>query len=290
MSDKNDRSDFTKNDDERFSPDIVFRKRKTNAEDNIDNGGDVPKKEVKEKSKARLWLENFLYHYKWHSIIALFLVVVILFCALQTCNKTTFDAYVLYAGGKNLRTFDDDAGEAVYKPVYDTLGTYVNDFDGDGNRYISFLDIYLPSDSEIAAEEDDGNTINPALLKENADNFSQQVLYGDYYICIISEHLFTEWTKNEKNNPFMKIKPYLPENAVIADGKDDIGYRLASEYGVYLSSTPLAEKSGFKYLPEDTVICFRILSQFTGGKKRAKERYANAETTLRKMLSDEAFS
>ena len=50
MSDKNDRSDFTKNDDERFSPDIVFRKRKTNTEDNIDNGGDVPKKEVKEKS------------------------------------------------------------------------------------------------------------------------------------------------------------------------------------------------------------------------------------------------
>ncbi len=290
MSDKNDRSDFTKKDDERFSPDIVFRKRKADNGENIDTGEDISEKEVKEKSKARLWTENFIYHYKWHSIIALFLVFVILFCTLQTCNKTSFDAYVLYAGGKNLRVFDEDAGEAPYKPLRDAIGKYVNDFDGDGNRHVSFLDIYLPSDSEIAAEEAEGNTINPSLLEENADNFGQQILYGDYYICIISEHLFTEWTKNEKNNPFMKIAPYLPENAEIADDNDGTGYRLASEYAVYLSSTPLAEKPGFKHLPSDTVICFRILSQFTGGKKRAKEHYANAETTLRKMLSDEAFS
>ena len=65
MSENNEKKDFAKNDDEHFSPDIIIRKRGAASTN-------VGETEVKEKSAFRLWLENFLYHYKWHSIAALF--------------------------------------------------------------------------------------------------------------------------------------------------------------------------------------------------------------------------
>lgn len=291
MSEQNKKSDFIKGDDERFSPDIVFGKKKSNSttsENNTD--ATLSDESALKKSKFRLWTENFFYHYKWHSIVALFLVCVILFCTLQTCTKTTFDSYVIYAGGKNLRVYDEAAGETLYRPLCNAIGRYTEDFDGDGNRHVSFLDIYLPSGEEIDDMESEGNTPNPTLLKENKDTFDQHMLYGEYYICIISKDLFAELTKDKKTNPLREITPYLPENAKIATNKDDTGYLLASEYGVYLSSTPLADRPGFKHLPNDTVITFRMLSDFAAGKKRTKQRYANAEETLRMMLSDTAFS
>ena len=47
-------------------------------------------------------LDNFFYHYKWHSIVALFLVVVLTVTLVQACSKETFDVEVMYAGPKNL--------------------------------------------------------------------------------------------------------------------------------------------------------------------------------------------
>ncbi len=290
MNEKNNKLDFIKGNDDRFSPDIAFGKKKSASNAKNDTGDDISDGDVKEKSKFRLWLENFFYHYKWHSIAALFLVFVILFCTLQTCTKATFDSYIIYAGGKNLRVYDDAAGEALYRPVCNAVDKYVSDFDGDGNRHVSFLDIYIPSGKEIAEMEAQGNTPNPSLLKENRDNFNQHMLYGDYYICLISEELFTNLTKDAKNNPFSGISQYLPEDAKITTNKTDTGYRLASEYGVYLSSTPLSDKEGFKHLPDNTIIAFRMLSELASSKKRDAEKYRNAESTLRLMLADKAYS
>lgn len=290
MNEENKKSDFIKDNDDRFSPDIVFGKKKSKTGEETNTGEPVSDESIKEKSKLRLWLENFFYHYKWHSIAALFLIFVILFCTLQTCTRTTFDSYVIYAGGKNLRIYDEAAGEALYRPVCNAMDKYVSDFDGDGNRHVSFLDIYIPSGKEILELESQGNTPSPSLLKENRDNFNQHMLYGDYYICIISEDLFKDLTKDEKNNPFSEISPYLPENAKITTDKNDTGYRLASKYGVYLSSTPLADKEGFKHLPDNTVISFRMLSELASSKKRDTENYRNAESTLRLMLADKSYS
>ena len=283
MNKKNTKDDFIKKDDDRFSPDLIIRKKKETLE--TSNTGDG---EVIQKSKFKLWIENFFYHYKWHSIVALFLVFVILFCAFQTCTKTTFDTYVIYAGGKNLRAFDDAAGEALYRPMCDALGRFTEDFDNDGNRNVSFLDLYIPSSEDIAKIESEGGSINTSVVQENSQNFNQYMLYGDYYICLISDSLLKQYTQNQNNNPFCMIREYLPENAKIAESKNEDGYRLASEYGVYLTSTPLANNAGFKYLPNDTVIAFRALSEFSEGKKQNREKYARAESTLRFMLADKS--
>ena len=277
MSENNGKKDFEREKDERFSPDLVIRKKaKATA-----SGGDA-EVEAKPKSKFRLWMENFIYHYKWHSIAAIFLILVILFCILQTCGRVDFDSYILYAGGKNLRAANTDS----YQTVYDALGRYVSDFDGDGNRHLSFRDIYLPSAEEIEEVKESGVGVNYSILQENDELFRQNMLFGDFYICFISERLYNEWTADAKNNPFRPIAEYLPEDAKIAESEDDSGYLLASEYGVYLKSLPSAARPGLKTLPDDTVVCIRKLVGFSDVKKKTQQAYSDAEHTFRLILAD----
>ena len=228
-------------------------------------------------------LENFFYHYKWHSIIALFLVIVIVFITLQNCTRTTYDAHIMYAGGKNVRVLSEGESEPTYYSLFSALERFVSDFDGDGERNVSFTDIYLPSDEEITAAEAKGEGVNYTLLKENDELFRQNILYGDYYVCILSEDLFLEWTKNEKSNPFVKISEYLDKNHE--------GYALVGEYGVYLNSTPTSDNPGFKNLPENSVLCFRkYTSSSSFSKKEAAAYYAHAEDVFRNILADKAYS
>ena len=237
-------------------------------------------------------VENFFYHYKWHTVAALAVVLILTFILLQNCSKTVYDAHILYAGGKNLRTISEGENEMAYYPLYSATGRFVSDFDGDGNRNVSLTDIYLPSDDEIKAMENSGGSINYTLLKENDELLRQNMLFGDYYICLLSESLFKEWTKSESSNPFVKITDLLPENAAIAESDSDEGYKLASEYGVYLSSTPTADNPGFSALPADTVIAFRkyTSSSSYGKGEKAKSYYAHCENVLRLMLEDKAYS
>lgn len=230
-------------------------------------------------------LENFFYHYKWHTIITVFSVLVLTLCIFQTCKRTTYDAYVLYAGGKNLRSYETGETESTYQLAYKSLGIYVNDYNGDGERNLTMSDVYLPSPDEIKKLEESGD-VPYSLLNENDEYFRSTMLSGNYYVCIISEHLLSEWTKDEVN-PFVPITAYLPEGAVMASTEDEEGYRLASEYGVYLSSTPLKDRPGLNYLPEDTVICFRKYSKAAAPGKKGKTAFKNAEELVRALLKGE---
>lgn len=251
-------------------------------------GGDV---KIKIKSPIVTWLENFFYHYKWHVICGAVAVFFLTFCILQTCSRTTFDSYILYAGGKNLRVTAEGEAEATFTPIYQAAQRFVPDFDENGERNISFLDIYLPSSEEIKALESGKEGVNHSLLAENGELFRTNMLTGEYYICLISKPLFDEWTKNEENNPFVKISLLLPEGAKIAENAEDDGYLLASEWGVYLSSTPTGDNPGFKNLPVDTILCFRKLPVMSSGaSKKANQAYENAKEVFINILSDEAYS
>ena len=54
--------------------------------------------EIVYESKFTRWLDNFWYHYKWTTIIAVFALFVVLVCTLQMCNKDKNDVSVLSAG------------------------------------------------------------------------------------------------------------------------------------------------------------------------------------------------
>ena len=63
---------------------------------------------VEYKMNLKQRVENYWYHYKWHTLIALFIVITLSVCILQLCQKNSYDVYVLYAGGGELERTSDD--------------------------------------------------------------------------------------------------------------------------------------------------------------------------------------
>ena len=58
-------------------------------------GGDI---RLDEENKFLKWLDNYWYHYKWHTIIIGFFALMILFTLRQCANDATHDTVVAYCG------------------------------------------------------------------------------------------------------------------------------------------------------------------------------------------------
>jgi hypothetical protein len=111
--------------------------------------------EVRVSSGILTRLENFWYHYKWHSLIALFLVFTVTICTLQMCDKEKYDVNVLYAGGHAFSRESEGADYSEYQKIMSSMKNFTEDHDGDGKISVSFRDLYLPTEEELAKEEDD---------------------------------------------------------------------------------------------------------------------------------------
>ena len=66
-------------------------------------------------------VENFFYHYKWHTIVALFLIVTITICSVQMCSKDSYDVYVMYAGNRDIKSMKNEGDVSEFSKVYKSL-------------------------------------------------------------------------------------------------------------------------------------------------------------------------
>ena len=211
-------------------------------------------------------LENFWYHYKWHTIAAVFALFVIIVCTVQCATGTKYDIQVLYAGEHMFGRTSPDGTYPEYMNMVSTLTDFAEDYDGNGETNVTFLDV-------CPAKNYDDLTI-----LENNMNMS------DYYICLLSEELFLQYSTvdgNKNLGRFRRISDYT------AKGKD---YDYVSEYGIRLSSLDIKDLPGFAGLDdEDTVLCIRNVSAMStiSTKKTSEEQFANSEDMLRALLAYE---
>lgn len=197
-------------------------------------------------------LENFWYHYKWHSIIAAFLVLVFTVCSLQMCNKTSYDVHVMYAGSGRLSMTAPDADTPDYMKAISTLTKYSSDYNGDGEINPNLLALFVPTAEEIKeinASLSKGESVDTSVVSSNTTTFKDNMLYGEYYLCLLSEEWFFEYDKTD--GIFESISSYTSNTRE---------YEYANERGIYLRSLDIYERDGIKELPEDTVVCIRRLS------------------------------
>lgn len=197
---------------------------------------------IKSDTKLEKWFDNFWYHYKWHTIITLFFVVVILACTLSTCQRENYDSTVLYAGPAYLDS-DKKAGiEAVFEAAMpeDKIG------DGEKNVYLAPFLIYSKEQIEaIEAETDEEGKhfdVDNSIITKNSDNFYDYLMTGETSICLLDPSLY---------------EALLGANrlAEIKEGK----------YGVPLCELEIYKAySALRELPEDTVVCF-LRQSFIGG-------------------------
>jgi len=217
--------------------------------------------------------ENFWYYYKWHTVVALFLVFAIVICSLQMCQNTTPDVYVMYAGGKSFVSRSDEGETAPHLTALSSLRRFADDYNGDGEIVIELETYYIPTAAEVKEIEDNGGFVDTTYVNKNKTDFNDMLVFGDYLILVMSEELFKESYTLASANPFAPLAQY-------ASGSE-LNY--LNDYAVYLNSTALGDMPVFSDMPADTVVCFRVFSEVALFRPD-KELYAKSEEMLRNIL------
>ncbi len=226
------------------------------------------------------WFDNFWYHYKWHSLVALFLVFTVTVCSLQMCKRVDYDINIMYAGGKEISKTHKDGEFAEIEEILSSFKRVTDDFNDDGDVEISILDLFILSNEEIKEAEADKETeVNYSLILNNQKTFNDTVMYSDYYLCFLSDKLYLEYAKTEDG-----LSVFAPLTSYAA-GKD---VDFLDEGAIYLHSSGLgfAELPGISSLPKNTVICIRqvnaVASHFD--KEEHQELFRRAEDVLVEIL------
>jgi len=233
---------------------------------------------VKQPFKAKL--ENFWYHYKWHSIVALFIVIVVTICTLQMCKRTSYDIHIIYAGDHEIRK-TSSGSTSPYEDILLSLSNVVDDFDGDGEVNINLLNLFVinEQEKEELLGKNEGLTINESLVREDTKTLEQTLVYGEHYICFLSERIFREYDSEFEGAIFASLEPY-------ADKSKSYEYANDRKTGIYLRSLAISRLPELSNLPDDTVVCIRTLNPVSQkfGKKQNEENFRRAEIVIKNIL------
>ena len=262
-----------------------------NENENIEIKSDTPGDNAPRKSGFRLWLENFIYHYKWHSIIAFVLMIAVVVCSVQMCQKESYDVYVMYAGSHEVKKVNEGGNLSEYVTMMNSLRSVCKDHDGDGNISVSLDTLYMLSDEEITkiekelAEQNKQNGTDYSLsyeqLTRNNTTFRDRMTYSEYYLCILSEDIFNTYKSVDGFMRFMPLEKYVEDGVTVEYVEGSEGT------AVYLKSTGFSSLPAFSALPENTVIALRVRSEISAHftSEENKELYRRSEDMLRAILN-----
>ena len=155
-------------------------------------------RELRTQSKFLAWLENFWYHYKWHTIIGAFFLTVILVCTVQCATKESTDMTVSFCANAAL---GDAEREAVTKILGDICP---EDVDGDGKKTVTLNQHSIFSEEQLTKlytekNEESGETKfdQSGYLSaknyntERIQNLQNYVLTGECAVWLVSEYVYT---------------------------------------------------------------------------------------------------
>ena len=233
---------------------------------NIDGVG-----EVQTPTTAKEKAQNFWYHYKWHSIVAIFLVVTLVICSLQLCGRGKYDAHILYAGSRNIGRTAADGDVAEIVTVRSSLKKVTDDFDENGEISVNFTNLYYMTAEEAANAGD----YNDALLATDQKTLSTVLSHSDYYFMLISVGVYEEYHKVGDEEMFIDLTDFASYNA-------DAEYYAPN--AIYLSSIDASKLPGISNLPDDTLICIRQTSVMGGKSKEHLQYLEDAKKILTNML------
>lgn len=212
-------------------------------------------------------LDNFWYHYKWHTIAALFVTFVLVVCTVQACSRTKYDVNVLYAGSFLYE------GRDKAMAVEELNQIMPRDFNGNGQKDASFVTYTVLSKEQIQNLEGSDKAIVDFTAESRL--YYSAIHTGEYAVLLIDEHLFRELEKDEgRLRKLSDVFVTVPESAM-------------SEYGIRFSKTALYQKSEqLGKLPESTVLC--LLSPYVIGATSNKTAYAQMTEMFVAMAADES--
>lgn len=220
-------------------------------EDKIHGVEAVKPRTAKEK------VQNYWYHYKWHTLIALFLLLAVVIASFQLCQKESYDIYVMYAGPKAMMS-------AQIQQAATALEDLIEDYDGNGKKAVSFSNLYIASAEELRDSGHPDSGTLAANSQQNYQVFQGEIMTGTYRICLLSPRLFQEV---DEAGGFVSLTGYAEGRGLSLIGSDGTG--------VTLSDLPLYAIPALSALPGDTVLCLRR-SSVVGNSAEQEERHLQA--------------
>ena len=278
------KSEENKNQRPEKLPDIDIytnRPKKTVSSDETGNAGFEA---VKEKSKFTKWIENFFYHYKWHTAAVAFILIVAIVCTVTMCGRKKADVQIIYAGNEYLSPEQQESLRAE-------LGMIRND-----GTQLSFSAYWWMSDNEIKEAKDKYNnddspkndfTQNQVeTINDNKKIFDEYMMLGptsSYFIWFMSPALYEEYKK-------FAFDEYDDLNILF----EDLGYLKGSNPGmrfydssntaICLSSLVAYSNTGLNALPDDTVIVFRAYTGLLKNNRTSKKAYDKSKDFLKDLV------
>ena len=249
--------------------------------ENRDTGTYVSKKESYNKPVMgfKEKLENFWYHYKWHSIAAVVIIFIVSVIVTQSATSVKYDIDMIYAGGYSFSRLNVD-GEAPYATALKSLSRITEDHNGDGEIRVHLNDHYVLTAEEITELKAAGYTdLNEARIQSSFSDLNTNIIADGYHVILISEALYNYYCERYSSGLFLPLSSYIPEDvsAQFVEGTDN---------AVYLNSIPFGDMPELCNLPEDTVICLRgKMVNLTLGGGSKDEDLKKGESAIRKMFS-----
>lgn len=235
--------------------------------------------DIKIESPFLKKLDNYWYHYKFHTIAGIVIVIILSVLLFQTCSRQDYDGYILYAGPYKISSSAENGNTSPYSNITSALKKVCYDVNNDNNVNVTLLNLYISTQDEAEKLYGSGVDITNSqmLIDEDLDRLGQTLLYGDYYVCFLSERLFLEYENTYEGAMFTDVSDYL------GDGD----YELASEHGVYLRSLDFYSLPEICELPDDTVVCLRKNSDVSNffNKRQNVKNFSISEKIFENILN-----
>ncbi len=219
-------------------------------------------------SKFRSWLDNYWYHYKWHTFFGLFAAALVIIAGISLVGKKEYDVYAVYAGPHAF--VENEAGD-----LESDISKYCKtDYTGNGKIETNILSFVYVSPERAKEYLENGIFYSEPINYEARKSIVSQLNSGDSFIYLMDASLFDELCETGYFISLSSIFGKTPECAYNA-------------YGILLKDTAFGQEcKSTEVLPEDTVLCIKknnaIMSVF--GTKKNEEKLQKHEAVFKEMV------
>lgn len=163
-------------------------------------------RDIKEQSKFLLWFENYWYHYKWHTILGAFFLMVIIVSTVQCASVKKTDMTVAFCGNAALSQSQMDGLSEVFGDICPT------DADENGEKAVSLGQFSIFNEEQLTElytyiDPNDGQTKvdKTGLAAAKGDNLDRiqvlqnYIMTGDCAVWLVSEYVYNGYFAGKIN-------------------------------------------------------------------------------------------
>lgn len=243
----------------------------------MDENKKIPDAKISVKGKIFRWLDNYWYHYKWHTIIVSAAAIILAVCLWQMGSTKKHDTVIVYAGPMCLTTNETIQLQEALSGILPSD----RDENGEKSAAMSMYHIYSEAQIEVVEQETDsaGRVLYPVDRTRNSSQFQSYNTYcqsGQSSVFLLDPYLYEQIPEG-----------YVYPLSEFFDGELPKG-ALEDGYGIRLGDTDLyKDYSIVRRLPADTVICLRPPLEGLG-QKIDDDRYQYEMDVFRALVSYES--